>query len=114
MSLTILTVADPSPPPLRSDVAWPRHHGPNEDADAYMARLGEQWKNAAPSVDTHVIYDPIGPGQGLQLYLSDNPAGLVAVTTQARTGVQRVLFGAHAADIVYWSTAPVLIVPLTQ
>ena len=34
MSLTIVTVAEPSPPPVRPDASWHRRHGPQEDADA--------------------------------------------------------------------------------
>jgi nucleotide-binding universal stress UspA family protein len=113
MSLTILTVAEPTPPPVHPGATWRRHHGPDEDADAYIRRLGEQWKGTAPAVDTHVVYDPIGPAEGLHPYLVDNPAGLVAVTTHARTGLQRVVLGASAAAMVHWSTVPVLVVPVT-
>ncbi len=114
MSLIILTVAEPTPPPIRPDATWRRNHGPDEDADAYIARLGQQWRDAAPEVDTHVVYDPIGPGVGLHAYLVDAPhhTGLVAVTTQARSGLQRVVLGAGAADMVHWSSVPVLVVPL--
>jgi nucleotide-binding universal stress UspA family protein len=76
------TVAEPTPPPVRSDATWSRHHGPDEDADAYIERLGEHWRHAASEVDTHVVYDAIGPAEGLDPYLVDNPAGLVAVTDQ--------------------------------
>jgi nucleotide-binding universal stress UspA family protein len=114
MALTIMTVAEPSPPPVRPGATWYRHHGPDEDADAYIERLGERWRDAAPEVDTHVVYDPIGPGEGLHQYLMDNPAGLIAVTTHARTGLRRVVLGASAASMVYWSSVPVLVVPLTD
>ena len=42
MKLTIVTVAEPSPPPVRIGAPWRRHHGPNEDADEYIRRLGGQ------------------------------------------------------------------------
>ena len=114
MSLTIVTVAEPSPPPLRPDAAWHRRHGPDEDADAYAARLGEKWKDVAADVDTKVVYDPISPADGVRTYLDQHPAGMVAVTTHARTGLRRVLLGADAANIVHASTAPTLVVPLTR
>lgn len=114
MSLTILTVAEPTPPPARLDATWRRHHGPDEDADAYVKRLGEQWSGAPVPVDTHVVYDPIGPGDGIRAYQDEQPTGLVAVTTHARTGVERVLFGAGAADMVHRSRTPALVVPLKR
>ena len=114
MSLTILTVAEPTPPPVRSDARWSRRHGPDEDADAYVAGLLETWKDVSRDVETTVVYDPISPADGLRTYLDQHPAGLVAVTTHARTGLRRVLLGADAANIVHASTAPTLVVPLAQ
>ncbi len=67
----------------------------------------------AAEVGTEVVYDPISPADGLRTYLDRHPAGLVAVTTHARTGLRRVLLGADAANIVHASTAPTLVVPLT-
>ena len=101
MSLTIVTVAEPSPAPVRPDAPWHRRHGPEEDADAYAARLGEKWKDVAAQVSAEVIYDPISPADGLRTYLDRHPAGLVAVTTHARTGLRRILLGADAANIVH-------------
>jgi nucleotide-binding universal stress UspA family protein len=114
MSLTILTVAEPTPPPVRPDATWRRHHGPDEDADAYVARLGQQWSAAAGPVETQVVYDPIGPAQGIQAYQDQQPTGLIAVTTHARTGLERVLLGAGAAVMVHWSRTPALVVPLSD
>ena len=112
MSVTIATVAEPIPPPVRPDVPWRRSHGPDEDADVYVQRLGERWAGAAVPVDTHVVYDPIGPGQGIQAYQDQEPTGLIAVTTHARTGLRRVVLGAGAADMVHWSRTPALVIPL--
>jgi nucleotide-binding universal stress UspA family protein len=58
------------------------------------------------------MYDPISPADGLSTYLDQHPAGLLAVTTHARTGLRRVLLGADAAKIVHASTAPALVVRL--
>lgn len=113
MSLTILTVADPSTPPVRPDATWRRTHGPNEDADAYVEHVAERCRDAAIAVDTQVVYDPISPAHGIQTYLAEHPAGLIALTTHARTGLRRALLGASAAAMIRWSTAPALVVPLT-
>jgi nucleotide-binding universal stress UspA family protein len=112
MSLTVLTVAEPTPPPLRDEGAWHRHHGPEEAVDRYLARLRDRWAATVPDLETEAVYDPIGPGDGLRAHLLDRPAGLVAVTTHARTGLQRALLGSGAAAIVHAATAPVLVVPL--
>jgi nucleotide-binding universal stress UspA family protein len=114
MSVTILTVAEPIPPPVRPDVPWRRTHGPDEDADAYVRRLAEQWSDGAVDVDTHVVYDPIGAGQGIQAYQDEQPTGLIAVTTHARSGLKRAVFGAGAAAMVHWSRSPALVVPITE
>jgi nucleotide-binding universal stress UspA family protein len=112
MNLTIVTVAEPSPPPVRIGVPWRRHHGPNEDADEYLRRLGEQWAPAAPGLDTAVVYDPIGPAAGMKDYLAAHPTGLVAVTSHVRDPRAHLMFGSGAAEIVHASTAPALVIPV--
>ena len=114
MSMTVLTVAEPTPPPVRPDATWRRHHGPDEDADAYVQRLAAQCSGRAVAVDTHVVYDPIGPGPGIQAYQDEQPTGLIAVTTSTRTGLDRAVFGAGAAAMVQWSRSPALVVPLPR
>ena len=111
MKLTIMTVAEPCPPPMRIGAPW-RRHGPNEDADAYVRHLGEQWALAAPGLDTFVIYDnPITAAAGMKDYLAGHPTGLIAVTSRLRDRFARKVFGSGAIDIVSASTAPTLIVP---
>jgi nucleotide-binding universal stress UspA family protein len=112
MALTIVTVAEPSPPPVAVGATWHRHHGPDADADEYMRGLAKRWSGVVPDVQADVVYDPIGVGEGMEDYLEAHPTGLVAVTTHARTGLGRVVFGAGAADIVRVATAPVLVLPL--
>jgi nucleotide-binding universal stress UspA family protein len=58
------------------------------------------------------VYDPIGIAAGMRQHLSEEPAGLIALTTHARSGMQRIRLGAAAADIVRNATAPALVVPL--
>ncbi len=114
MALSIITVAEPSPPPVRPGATWHRGHGPQGDADEYVARLGEAWKDAASDVTVDVVYDPISPAEGVRTYLDGHPAGLIALTTHARSGLERLWLGAHAAAIVYTSTAPAVVVPLAE
>lgn len=112
MKFTIVTVAEPCPPPVRIGAPWRRHHGPNEDADEYMRRLGDAWAYAAPGLDTAVVYDPIGPGPGMTDYLREHPTGLLAVTSHLREPLPHLVFGSGAADIVHASSAPALVIPV--
>src|SRR5690606_25642580 len=64
LSLSIVTVAEPILEPNRPG-PWNRHHGPDEDADAYIARVAAPWADAAPRVDARVVYDAVGPAEGL-------------------------------------------------
>lgn len=112
LRLSVITVAEPIPPPMREDKPWHRHHGPDRDADRYIEELRERWKPVAPDLTATAVYDPIGPGRGLEAHLEGNPADLVAVTTHARSGLERVLLGAGAANIIQHSPVPVLVVPL--
>jgi len=112
LRLSVVTVAEPSPPPVRDDVPWHRHHGPDRDADQYIEELAQRWRSVVPDLSAQVVYDPIGPGRGIEAHLRGEPADLVAVTTHARTGLERVLLGSGAANVIQHSTAPVLVVPL--
>jgi len=111
MRLTLVTVAEPSPPPVRIGAPWRRHHGPNEDADEYVRRLGEQWAPVAPGLDTLVIYDPIGAAAGMTDYLDAHPTGLITVTSHLRDPIAHLVLGSGAADIVHSSTVPALVIP---
>ena len=113
MKLSIVTVAEPCPPPERIGAPWRRRHGPNEDAEEYLRRLGEQWALDAPGLDTFVVYDQIGPGPGLRNHLRAHPTGLLAVTIQLGAPLPHLVFGHGAADIVHAASAPVLVIPGT-
>lgn len=114
MKLTIVTVAEPSPPPVRIGASWHRAHGPNEDADEYVRRLVDRWSMEAPGVDGHVVYDPIGPASGMNDYLAARPAGLIAVSSHLRGGIDHLVLGSAAAEIIHAATAPVLVVPIVS
>ena len=111
MKLTIVTIAEPSPPPVRIGARWRRHHGPNEDADEYMRHLGDRWALAAPGLETSVVYDPISAADGMRDFLAAHPAGLIAVTSHLRSGFPHLMLGSAAAGIVRGSTAPALVIP---
>jgi nucleotide-binding universal stress UspA family protein len=111
MSLSILTVTDDQPPTGQTE---PRsRYGPSGDIDAYVADLVQQWNGAVSEVDGVVVRDPIGLASGIRAHLHKRPAGLVAVTTHARSGMQRLMMGAEAAKIVHASVAPCLVAPVS-
>lgn len=113
MSMTILTVADDALDPIRRDVQ-PSRYGSRGGAESYIEALVEQWSGRVADVDGEVIRDPTGPAGGLRAHLDQRPAGLVAVTTHARSGMQRALLGAAAASIVHASVAPCLVAPVQK
>jgi nucleotide-binding universal stress UspA family protein len=107
MSLTILTVVEDAPEPTRRHA---NRYGPTGDAESYVEDLVRRWQELARDVNGLIIRDPIGPASGIRTYLAQQPAGLVAVRTHARSGLQRLLRGATAASIVHASVAPCLVV----
>jgi nucleotide-binding universal stress UspA family protein len=111
VSLTVVTVAEPIPAPLPGR-QWRRMHGPDEDADAYIARLVERHRGDHVPVDGTVVYDPVSVPGGLDDHLAQHPASLVTVATRARTGVARLVLGSAAAGILHRVPVPVLTVAL--
>ena len=113
LSLAILTVMADAPPPLRPDQHGNRY-GTHGRAAHYIDNLMQQWHDHVPDITGRVLRDPIGPASAIRVHLDDEPAGLVAVTTHAASGMQRVVLGATAASIVHASVAPCILAPLRQ
>jgi nucleotide-binding universal stress UspA family protein len=111
MSMTILTVIEDTLPPLRPERPNRRYDN-HPDAESYVDALVEQWRTNVPDLDGEVGRSPTGPASGVRAHLDRRPGGLVAVTTHARSGMQRVLLGATAANIVHASVAPCLVAPV--
>ena len=110
MSMTIVTVVDDAPEPISGERRHSRY-GSDGDAESYVEALVEQWSGTVAGVDGAVVRDPLGPASGLRAHLDERPAGLVALTTHARSGMQRALLGAAAASMVHASVAPCLVAP---
>jgi nucleotide-binding universal stress UspA family protein len=111
MDMTILTIAEEVVPPFDATEVATRRFGPAEP-ESYVAELVSTWRETGPAAVGRVAYDPIAVASGLKRYLGAESAGLIALTTHARTGMHRIRLGAAAADIVRASTAPALVVPL--
>lgn len=111
MSVTILTVIDDAPPPIRGERSESRY-GSGGDARSYIESLVREWRGSVTDVQGKVVRDPIGPASGIRTHLEEQSAGLVAVTTHARAGMRRVRLGAVAASIVHASVAPCLVAPV--
>ena len=108
VGICVATVAEPALAGV-DDPAY-RLHGPQGDPDEYVDSLAGAWRQVGVDVTGLAIYDPIGPGQGLASYLDAAPCGLLAVTTHARSGLSRAVFGSQATAIVRHSQVPVIVV----
>jgi nucleotide-binding universal stress UspA family protein len=108
--LTVITVAEPVPPPLTAGPPR-RRFGPDEDVEMFLRAAVAPLRAAGYTVETRAVYDPVSPAAGVRDYVWQHPCSLLAVASRARTGVQRFLFGSVAAQIVRSVTAPVLAVP---
>jgi nucleotide-binding universal stress UspA family protein len=119
MSLTVATVAEPAPAPLRPEHAH-RLHGPQGDLDAYIAKLVESLQGPDVEVNGQVIWDPIGPAAGLRGFLtdgtraSDGPNGLLAISSHSHKRPSDVPLGQTALHIVQQSPVPVLVFPFLE
>jgi nucleotide-binding universal stress UspA family protein len=111
MRMAILTVAEQTVATARGHVV--NSFGPPEPAQ-YVEELAASWSDAERHTVGQVVFDPISVTAGLTAHLATEPAGLVAVATRGRTGLDRIRLGATAADIVRTSPAPTLVVPLTR
>ena len=110
MSLTVLTVIADEPPPIRPEPK--RRYGSADDPESYINTLVQGLQGTVPDVDGEVVRDPISPADGVRFHLEQRPAGLVALTTHARSGAQRIRLGAAGASIVRASVAPCLVAPV--
>jgi nucleotide-binding universal stress UspA family protein len=111
MALSILTVITDAPEPIRPERHRSRY-GLGVDPQSYIDALVKQFQGRVDDVDGVVVRDPINPADGIRTHLSQRPAGLVAMTTHARSGMRRALLGAEAARIVYASDVPCLVAPV--
>jgi len=112
-SLVVITVAELVPDSVRAGPVR-RRFGPDGDVDAFLKSLVKPVRDLGHHVDTVAVYDPISPAGGVHTWLRERPASLVVVSTHARSGLARIVFGSVAARIVHHSPAPVLVVPRTD
>ncbi|HET7486709.1 MAG TPA: universal stress protein [Acidimicrobiales bacterium] len=113
LPVRVVTVAEPAPAGL-DDRTVHRLHGPDGDPQAYVDALAARWRQPGLDVTGLAVYDPIGPAPGLATLLESTPCGLLAVTTHARTGFRRAVFGSQTASILRHSPVPVLVAPMGQ
>jgi nucleotide-binding universal stress UspA family protein len=116
MSLTVATVAEPAPAPLRPEHAH-RLHGPQGDVDSYIAKLVAPLQGTDVEVNGQIIWDPIGPATGFRGVLVDGtravdgPVGLLAISAHSHKPPPGVALGQTALRIVHQSPVPVLVFP---
>lgn len=104
MALTILTVSIPTVS-LSGDER-------SDQLESSLHRMRDLLADRSVDVSTHVQSDPLGPAAGVGTYLSANPAGLLVVSTHARSGLSRLIDGATAIGIVAAANVATVVVPL--
>jgi nucleotide-binding universal stress UspA family protein len=119
MRLTVATVVEPAPAPLRPEHAH-RLHGPQGDVDSYIAKLVEPLQGTDVEVSGQVIWDPIGPATGFRGFFVDStraaggPNGLLAISSHGHKQPPGVPLGQTALHIVHQSPIPVLVFPFIE
>jgi nucleotide-binding universal stress UspA family protein len=108
--LTVITVAEPIPPPVRPGPTR-RRFGPGDDVGAFLDWLVQPLRDQGNVVLTQAVWDPVSVADGVLSYLQEHPASLVLIGSRARSGLARIIFGSTAAAVVHGSTSPVLVVP---
>ena len=112
MGLTVVMVAEPAPTPLRAG------SGPHGDPQAYLDKLVVSLGDVPVPVSGQVLWDPIGPADGLRSFLDaqpggDQPArGLLVLSSHGRSRRPGIPLGRTALRVVHESPVPCLIVPL--
>jgi nucleotide-binding universal stress UspA family protein len=110
--MTALTVAEAVPPPI-DDRPVHRLFGPDGDVDGFLERLLAPARGNGVDVNGRAVYDPIGPSDGVNSYLEEQPAALVVLGSHTRLP-SRVGLGSVAAGIVRRSPTPVLVAPMVS
>jgi nucleotide-binding universal stress UspA family protein len=114
LTTSVVTVAEPVPESIRHLGHYDRMHGPEVDADAYMADLVSRWRATGVPIEGTAVYDPVRVAGGVRRLLTDEHAALVVLGTRARSGLARFVLGSVAAAVVHESPVPVLVVPIER
>jgi nucleotide-binding universal stress UspA family protein len=108
--LIVLTVAEPDAP-LLSDELPEKAYGPPGNVNTFLDRLTAPLRGDDVTVKSRAVFDPVGPAEGIRIYLQKSPAVLVVVGCQLRRGRLRPPGARTAAAILRRSPSPVLVVP---
>jgi nucleotide-binding universal stress UspA family protein len=114
--LTVITVAEPVPDPLRP-VPVHRAFGPDGDVDAFLAAIVEPLRSGAGEREserdlaTAAVLDPISPVEGIVSYVDAHLPYLVVLGSRTRSGLARLVWGSVSAGVVHRSASPVVVVP---
>ncbi len=109
--LQLVTVVEPAPQAIRTGAAPRRRHGPPGDERTYITELVERHRRPGLTLEGDVLYDPISPADGLAAALGARPGAVMALTTRAETGIDRLRHGSATSKIVRRSPVPVIVVP---
>jgi nucleotide-binding universal stress UspA family protein len=105
LALRFVTVVEEGESGL--DHSRPPRFGPLGDPKEYIDAVVKKYQRPGLVVTGEILFDPLSPASGLSQLLRDGLDSLVVMTTRFRTGMQRLLHGSHAGDII--DTSPVMI-----
>ena len=109
VALRFVTVVEETEPSLRADHPYPHRFGPAGDPKEYIDAVVKRFERPGLVVTGEVLLDPLSPASGLEKLLRDGLDSLVIMPTHFRTGMQRLLHGSHAGDIIDLSPVLVLV-----
>jgi nucleotide-binding universal stress UspA family protein len=108
--LVVMTVAETVPPPLGEGPVR-RRFGPDGDVDSWLDRIATPARATVGAMEMAAVYDPISPVEGLKGFLNDRLPSIAVLSSAARTGLSRLIFGSVTANVVHMSPSPILVVP---
>lgn len=83
-----------------------------EEVDGYLAQVAARLREHGLTVQTE---RPAAPAADAILQLADElDADLIAMTTQGRTGLGRIVFGSVAGEVVRRSPRPLLVIGMSD
>jgi nucleotide-binding universal stress UspA family protein len=100
LPLRFVTMAEEVQPSLREDHPASRRFGPPEDPNAYIVGVVEKYRHPGLTITGEVHYVPLSPASGFAQLLRDGLDSLVILAADFPTGMQRLLRGSTAGDLI--------------
>jgi nucleotide-binding universal stress UspA family protein len=105
--LRFVTMVEQVEPPLRADHPAPHRFGPVGDPHRYIAGVVERYQRPGITITGEVHFDPLSAASGFAQLLRDGLDSLLIVAVDFRTGMQRLIHGSIAGDLI--DVSPVMV-----